>query len=1087
MDQVGEDVSANDISGNAQLKRIERNLSLKLEGHNMLESPIIIGASEREGWPESSIHNFTNTIEASLAGSESPCSSPCSMNDRLAVVEELTVGNYRTGNSDIVSSPNSSRQGQWQQLHLLASGSGYKGLHRDSMSQEKDRVMLSVREQFRKMSSDIQSPNYLSRKQINKAPEEVSPYLRARDNMIVSSNTPPPFGNTQLKTSSTNTPGFSQLFIKKTLKGKGVISRNPDTRRDLGSAVVRQNDEKLGCLSSKVVSDSLFKSCANYDMISSHGVNRLGPESLHAGICLREWLKSRSRKGEKVESLHIFRQIVELVDSAHSQGIALQDLRPSYFYLSPSNRVIYTGSSAKREPNFVVNQDLGKKRPLEQDMQVHCNLAVKQQKLSDDIKSVTHQAHFFSSSSSRTKKWNETDFHINDPQISEYVELHSQNALTCPSMLSTKDQQSFLAIAQLEEKWYISPEELNDAGCTFLSNIYGLGVLLFEYEKPTFQTNWNHFCQLLCYFESPEVHSVSMLNLRHRILPPNFLSENPKEAGFCLWLLHPEPLSRPTTREILQSDLICILQELHSCDDMLISADDEAESELLLNFLVSLKEKKQKHAFKLVDDIGCLEEDIKEVEGKHLQKISSVFPQTHKKCFDARKQGLCFEDPITSAAVSQPFSVSSRNEARLMRNISQLEDAYFSMRSQIRLTATAATAGNSDIDLLKSRDRWSELQNGNESNMAQKSDDRLGAFFEGLCKFTRYSNFEVCGTLRNGDLLNSANVICSLSFDRDEEYIAVAGVSKRIKIFEFNSLLSGSTDIHYPAVELSNRSKLSCVCWNNYIKNYLASTDYDGVVQMWDASTGQGFSQYAEHQKRAWSVDFSQVAPTSFASGSDDCSVKLWSINEACYPLYHLIYSLKFQDTKNSVGTIRNPANVCCVQFSSFSPHLLVFGSADYKLHCYDIRNTRIPWCTLASHEKAVSYVKFLDSETLVSASTDNTLKLWDLRKSSPSGLSTGACSLTFSGHTNEKNFVGLSVLDGYIACGSESNEVYSYYRSLPMPITSHKFGSIDPISGLESGDDNGQFVSSVCWRQKSNMVVAANSSGCIKLLQLVS
>ncbi|MCH98083.1 protein SPA1-RELATED 2-like, partial [Trifolium medium] len=38
-----------------------------------------------------------------------------------------------------------------------------------------------------------------------------------------------------------------------------------------------------------------------------------------------------------------------------------------------------------------------------------------------------------------------------------------------------------------------------------------------------------------------------MSDLHHRILPPAFLSENPKEAGFCLWLLHPEPSSRPTT------------------------------------------------------------------------------------------------------------------------------------------------------------------------------------------------------------------------------------------------------------------------------------------------------------------------------------------------------------------------------------------------------------------------------------------------------------------------------------------------------------------------------------------------------------
>lgn len=156
---------------------------------------------------------------------------------------------------------------------------------------------------------------------------------------------------------------------------------------------------------------------------------------------------------------------------------------------------------------------------------------------------------------------------------------------------------------------------------------------------------------------------------------------------------------------------------------------------------------------------------------------------------------------------------------------------------------------------------------------------------------------------------------------------------------------------------------------------------------------------------------------------------------------------------RNCLGTIRNIANVCCVQFSPQSSHLLAFGSSDFRTYCYDTRNLRTPWCILSGHNKAVSYAKFLDSETLVTASTDNTLKLWDLKKTTHGGLSTNACSLTFGGHTNEKvanadtllilinvplcslwlichlpvcfqNFVGLSTADGYIACGSETNEV---------------------------------------------------------------
>src|SRR5262249_52231513 len=106
---------------------------------------------------------------------------------------------------------------------------------------------------------------------------------------------------------------------------------------------------------------------------------------------------------------------------------------------------------------------------------------------------------------------------------------------------------------------------------------------------------------------------------------------------------------------------------------------------------------------------------------------------------------------------------------------------------------------------------------------------------------------------------------------------------------------------------------------------------------------------------------------------------------------------------KNCFGTIRNVANVCCVQFSPHSGHLLAFGSADYKTYCYDLRNVRTPWCVLAGHDKAVSFVKFLDTETVVTASTDNSLKLWDLNRTCSIGQSTAACSLTLSGHTNEK------------------------------------------------------------------------------------
>lgn len=100
--------------------------------------------------------------------------------------------------------------------------------------------------------------------------------------------------------------------------------------------------------------------------------------------------------------------------------------------------------------------------------------------------------------------------------------------------------------------------------------------------------------------------------------------------------------------------------------------------------------------------------------------------------------------------------------------------------------------------------------------------------------------------------------------------------------------------------------------------------------------------------------------------------------------------------------------------------------------------------------------LEFSNRESEISASTDNTLKLWDFTKANPSGLSNNAYTLTYTGHTNEKIVVGFSVMDGYIACGSEINSVFAYYKSLPMPMGSHRFGFEDPISSQEMEDDSG-------------------------------
>ncbi|XP_057967826.1 protein SPA1-RELATED 2-like isoform X2 [Malania oleifera] len=1060
MDEVDEEVTAVDAAEATHLQSKETEYSVKPNSCNILEPREMVIPGE-SGYPSSSHEVFSDIFDgknlsrnaSGLAESEHPYASPHSM-DSVGIVEELTLRNYNSAKLAVVASNNRERT-QTRQNQWLGGGSGIGGsigdVYRDNGQ------VSSAQSQWEDMEH-MSLPEFLAQKPSSHNHNEIVGQLENNEHRAVSAHTFPPGG---IRTKILSKSGFSEFFIKNTLKGKGIIRRGP-TQDSTGVELRGQNNAKAAGVN-VMVSDASMNSSAKAMRPCPHGVTGFGhgPDSSTDGVSLREWLKSGRHKVKKVDCLYIFRQILDFVDLSHSQGLALQDLRPSYLKLLPSNQVKYLGSCIHGEiMGSVVDQDIPQsedhvigKRPVEWGLFPSVSSCTKRQKLTELTNIIRWQPPLPSRPSFKLEAGkfladtngvaHRTFGHGTNDEHSPNPGFKTQSKCSSPCMSNTAQQRLILESDQLEKKWYTSPEDISKRSSALSANIYQLGVLLFE---------------LLGSFNTERSHVSAMSDLHHRILPRHFLSEYPREAGFCLWLLHPEPSSRPMTKEILHSEVISGLQEVFG-DELSSSIDqDDVESELLLHFLLSMKEQEQKHAFKLVEDIRCLEDDIEEVGRRHLSKKSLFFSSSQRDHNSGRESILPSEKIPSLEAPSVSF-LSSTNDLRLKKNMSQLESAYFSMRSKVQLPVFDDTA-RSDKDL---------LMNQENSDTREKPNDRLGAFFDGLCKYARYSKFEVRGILRTGDFISSANVICSLSFDRDEDYFAAAGVSKKIKIFDFHALFNDSVDIHYPVVEMLNRSRLSCVCWNYYIKNYLASTDYEGIVKLWDAGTGQGFSQYIEHQKRAWSVDFSRVDPTKLASGSDDYSVKLWSINE-----------------RNCLGTIRNAANVCSVQFSAHSTHLLAFGSADYKTYCYDLRNAKTPWCILAGHDKAVSYVKFLDSETLVSASTDNTLKLWDLNKTSPSGLSTNACCLTLRGHTNEKNFVGLSVADGYVACGSETNEVYAYHRSMPMPITSYKFGSIDPISGKETDDDNGQFVSSVCWRERSDMVVAANSTGCMKVLQAI-
>ncbi|MFT7801649.1 E3 ubiquitin-protein ligase RFWD2 isoform X3 [Arapaima gigas] len=465
-----------------------------------------------------------------------------------------------------------------------------------------------------------------------------------------------------------------------------------------------------------------------------------------------------------------------------------------------------------------------------------------------------------------------------------------------------------------------------------------------------------------------------------------------------------------------------------------LSTDQENLDLANVNFMLELllQKKKQLEAESQAAQLQILMEFLKEARRNKQEEKSGLYSPAND--VDNNLDSTvpqCPQSPAHSSIVesgdySQPpgFGSSSQGKRQTWYN-----STLASRRKRL-------TAHFDDLEQCYFSNRMSRLTDDS------KTVNQLDDFMECLSKFTRYNSVRPLATLSYAsDLYNGSSIVSSIEFDRDCDYFAIAGVTKKIKVFEYGTVIQDAVDIHYPVNEMTCNSKISCISWSSYHKNLLASSDYEGTVILWDGFTGQRSKVYQEHEKRCWSVDFNLMDPKLLASGSDDAKVKLWSTN-----------------LDNSVASIEAKANVCCVKFSPTSRYHLAFGCADHCVHYYDLRNTKQPIMVFKGHRKAVSYAKFVNGEEIVSASTDSQLKLWNVNKPH--------CLRSFKGHINEKNFVGLASNGDYVACGDENNSLYLYYKGLSKTLLTFKFDTVKSVLDKDKKeDDTNEFVSAVCWR----------------------
>jgi len=168
----------------------------------------------------------------------------------------------------------------------------------------------------------------------------------------------------------------------------------------------------------------------------------------------------------------------------------------------------------------------------------------------------------------------------------------------------------------------------------------------------------------------------------------------------------------------------------------------------------------------------------------------------------------------------------------------------------------------------------------------------------------------------------------------------------------------------------SHKMGVMTLSWNTHNRTHLASGSADRTIKCWDLNNQNCLNTYTHHKNKVQSVEWNPKEPFFLLSGGYDEQCACVDVRDQ--------KSVKFFPVDGEVQDVSwNPANPA-IFVASTDKGLLIF---------HDVRKSGggkkpKPLCTIGAHDGEASSVAFNPKypHLVASASTDETVKLWDLQ-----------------------------------------------------------------------------------------------------------